>query len=192
MIDQPNIIRIDRNLAAKSLEWLTQFKEVYRLCFDIILYISNNLQRDLFNYGVIDLNHFAKTMGYKKNNLQAVTNPIQKEIVGPLFNSLEREKKFITVFENALFKLGRYNIPVESVSIDTTTHEKILQTQFIQILKEISINIKGKTTRSKIIYSYRTSEEFDYNLSRLFFLADFSKISELRNKNLLLIYFYLK
>lgn len=192
MGEESSIVRIDRNLAEKSIDWLMAYKEDFRLCFDIIIYITNVVQRDLFNYGVIDLNEFAKKMGYKKNNLQAITTPIQKELVGPIFENLEREKKFITVFENALFKLGRFNVPIQSLSVDTNTNERILQTHFIQILKEISINIMGSSKNSKIVYSYKTSEEFDYNLSRLFFLADFNLIPELRNKNLLQLYCYLK
>ncbi len=115
-----NIIRVDKNLSENSLDWLKIFGNDTNLCFDIILYISNNAQRDIFNFGQIDLNHFARTMQYKKNNLQyKAETPAQTELENKnTFNSLERSKKFLTVFENALYKLGRFNIPVTSLSFD--------------------------------------------------------------------------
>jgi hypothetical protein len=189
-----HIIRVDKNLSENSLDWLKIFGQDTNLCFDIILYISNNAQRDIFNFGKIDLNQFARTMQYKKNNLQYKAElPAQTELGNKnTFNSLERSKKFLTVFENALYKLGRFNIPVTSMSFDNEKNEQILSTNFIQIIKEIKIHVLTEKVHSKIYYSYTTSEEFDYNLSRYFFFADLNLVKELRDKNLLLLYFYLK
>jgi len=189
-----HVIRIDKNFSENSLDWLKVFGQDANLCFDIILYVSNDTQKDIFNFGKIDLNRFSKTMGYSKNNLQAkAAIPAQTELENKgTFNALERSKKFITVFENALYKLGRFNIPVTSISYDREKGEQVLTTNFIQIIKEIKIHVLSDKVHSKIFYSYTTSEEFDYNLSRYFFFADLNLVKELRDKNLLLLYFYLK
>jgi hypothetical protein len=189
-----HIIRVDKNLTENSLDWLKVFGQDTNLCFDILLYMSNNAQRDIFNFGKIDLGHFARIMQYQKNNLQYRAElPAQTELVNKnTFNSLERSKKFLTVFENAFYKLGVFNIPVTSLSFDKEKNEQILTTKFIQIIKEIQIHVNSEKPNSKIYYSYTTSEEFDYNLSRYFFFADLSLVKELRDKNLLLLYFYLK
>ena len=178
-----HIIRVDKNLSENSLDWLKIFGQDTSLCFDIILYISNNAQRDLFNFGKIDLSHFAHTMQYKKNNLQyKAETPAQTELENKnTFNSLERSKKFLTVFENALYKLGRFTIPVTSMSFDNEKNEQVLSTKFIQIIEEIKIHVLSEKIHSKIYYSYTTSEKFDYNLSRYFFFADLNLIKELRD-----------
>jgi hypothetical protein len=191
---ETNLVRLDSNFAENSLTWANSYGDDSTLCFDILLYIANNSQKDLFNYGFIDLNKFSNEMGYKKENLQRyVKLPYQKELEGKkTFEVFSRDKKYATVFENALYKLGRLNIPLTSMSFDEDKKEHILKTQFVQILKEINIHLSGSSTNSKMYYSYVTSEEFDYNLSRYFFLADFSLIKKLKEENLLLLYFYLK
>lgn len=193
--NRTNVIRVDKNLGFNSLNWVEVYEKDAALCFDIILYLSNNSQRDIFNYGTIDLNHFCKTMGYQKTNLQKVAEtPAQKELENKnLTDTLERSKKFITVFENALYKLGRYTIPFESLTLDREKNEHVYKTNFIQIIKEMNIHIVNPNKAfSKIYYTYTTSEEFDFNLCRYFFFTDLNMVKELREKNLLLLYFYLK
>ncbi|MFA5575344.1 MAG: hypothetical protein WC994_09890 [Brumimicrobium sp.] len=197
-----NLTRIDQNFATNALDWVNIYKEDFKLCFDIMFYISNKIQTEIFKYGHIDLDEFCKVMGYKKNKLQSLYSSVykneygkpkkssQQHIVGSFLENYNRNEKYITVFENALYKLGRLNVPFKSTIIDSNTNEKIKKTQFIQILKEINIH-QTKDTK-KIYYTYLTSPEFDYNLSKLFLIIDFTLIPELRTKNLTMLYLYLK
>jgi len=188
------LIRLDKNLSEKSLDWLGIFERDAALCFDLIVYISNNAQLDIFKFGKIELSDFCRTMGYDKTNLQKKAEiPAQLELKSEkLGSALERSKKFITVFENALYKLGRFTIPIVSSSYDPESREYTLTTSFVQIIKELKIHVASSSANAKISYSYTTSDEFDYNLSRFFFFADLNMVKELREKNLLLLYFYLK
>ena len=182
-----NSIRIDKNIAEHTLDWKSIFGENWQLCFDILVYIIHIDQQDLFNTGVIDLDKLCKRFGYVKENLQRLhENPEQKQNSKMVaFDELPRNERFITKFENALFKLGKYNIPVTSAFFDETSGEHIISTRFIQLLTEINIHT---SKQNKIYYTYKKSEALDYNIARYFFLADYQHIRELRNNNCLSLY----
>lgn len=191
-----NLIRVDQNFALNAINWVNIFNEDTKLCFDIMFYMSNKAQQELFKYGYIDIDDFCKKMFYQKSNLQALYRNVKKEVptqeklLGKYTAELNRSEKYITVFENALFKLGRLNLPYLTYYVDSATGERIKNTKFIQILKEI--NIHYTKSKEKIYYTYITSEEFDYNLSRLFMVVDFSILQKLRRKNLTMLYMYLR
>jgi len=189
-----NIFRVDQNFAINAINWVNLFKEDFKLCFDIMFYITNKVQTEIFKFGYICLDDFCKVMGYQKRNLQTLyckqysDKPTQQKYVGNFLSNEKRDQQYITVFENALFKLGRFNIPFYSKYVDTETGEVIKNTKWIQVLKETGIH---QTKKNKIYYTYVTSEEFDYNLSKLFFVVDFNLLQSLRKKNLTLLYMHL-
>ncbi len=182
-----SLIRVDKNLSKNSLEWLEDFGNDYMLCFDLLVYISNCSQTNLFHFGTIDLNEFSTQMGHNKANLQRVHQSVNRKI--PI---VDRNKTAVTVFENALFKLGKSNLHFTTTVYDHSKHETIEKTKFISILQEVNIHIPNGKSKSKIYYTYVTSEDFIYNLSRFFFLINPKEIKKLREKNLLLLYFYIK
>lgn len=186
-----SIIRIDRNMVDNALTWFKKLGEHSYLCFDILLYITNSVQRDIFKYGFIDPRQFAKQFGYKLNNLQAIDKSSdEKKAVNEFLMKKEREERYITNFEKALNKLGLYNLPYSHVEIDPIKGTPVVVTDYIQIITETRIH--QSKNKNKIVYSYRTSEEFDRSIARLFFLGDFNIFSSLRSKKLILLYFYLK
>jgi hypothetical protein len=186
-----NSLRIDKNIAEHSLDWKSIFGEDWELCFDILVYIIHLDQQDLFNTGVIDLEKLCKRLGHNKDNLQRLhENPEQKQNTKSIsFDELPRQEKFMTKFENSLFKLGKHNLPLTSVFFDEKSGEHIVTTRFIQLLTEINIHI---TKQNKIYYSYKKSEALDYNIARYFFLADYEHIRMMRKNNCLSLYYYLK
>lgn len=187
-----SLVRVDQNFAINSVAWFKEFGPYANLCLDILIYISHNAQRNLFNYGLIDHKDFCKKMGHNNANIQRITESLQgKKLSKALFDSLPRDKKFVTEFENALFLLGTHNIPYSYSTFNPLTDEKIVTTKFIQIFKEVNIHVSPSATRN-IRYSYKTSEEFDYSISRFFFWSDFSVLPQMRKSNLRLLYFFLK
>ena len=93
-----HIIRVDKNLSENSLDWLKIFGQDTNLCFDIILYISNNAQRDIFNFWKIKLIQFVLSMQYKKNKLQYKAELLKKteHVKKKTYNSRAKSKKSIT------------------------------------------------------------------------------------------------
>lgn len=183
-----NLIRVDRNLITNYFSWFSKFGNYSYCTYDILLYLCYNSQRDIFNYGHIDLNNFCKIMGYKKSNLCAILPPDEHKYLYSSL-SLPRDKKFITYFEVSLYLLGSNNIPYSYSTFDPAQNKTTLTTVFIQILKEINIHI---TSRNKLIYSFKTSFEFDFNISRLFFWSDYTLFPELRKQKILSTYLFLK
>lgn len=182
-----SLIRVDKNLAKNSLEWLDDFGQDYMLCFDLLVYISNCTQKNLFNFGTIEVGDFAKEMNCDKANLQRVHPSAKRGI-----SLEERSKTAITLFEHALFKLGKSNLQYTTTVYDHSKHETIEKTKFISILKEINIHIPNGKSKSKIYYTYVTSDDFVYNLSRFFFFIKPKDSKKLKEKKLLLLYFYIK
>jgi hypothetical protein len=182
------LIRVDKNLSKNSIRWLMDFGQDAMLCFDILVYISKDSQKNIFNFGTIDLDKFAKEMGYTKANLQRIREASKK------INIQERLEGNtpVTVFEHALFKLAKSNLQFTTTVYDSSRHEKIEQNKFIQIIKDINIHIPNGKSKTKIYYSYTTTDEFDYNLARYFFFIDPTQIKQLRDKGVLLLYFYIK
>jgi len=182
------LIRVDKNLSKHSIDWIMNFGEDTLLCFDILIYIMSCSQKNLFQYGTIDLDNFAKEMGYNKSNLQRIRDNINKV---SLEERLEGNKP-VTIFEQALFKLAKTNFQYSTTIYDPSRHETIEKNQFIQIIRNINIHIPNGRVKTKIYYTYTTSEEFEYNLARFFFFIDPTQIKQLREKNLVLLYLYVK
>lgn len=187
-INEDNLIRVDKNLSKHSIDWIMDFGNDAMLCFDILIYITSCSQKNLFQFGTIDLDKFAKEMGHHKPNLQRIRENGNKVTIEERLEG----KKPVTFFEHALFKLAKSNFQFTTTVYDPSRHETIEKNKFIQIIKDINIHIPNGKNKTKIYYTYSTSEEFDYNLSRYFFFIDPTQIKKLRERGLMLLYFYVK
>ena len=118
---------------------------------DIIIYLGSYHVKDLFGESWFSVEDFCTKMGYNRTNLQ---RRLTEEQLQALFGKDKPEYQFTdeegqtiihpieTVFEAALFKLGRENIVYPVSSNGKTSYN------FVQILTKFDIKTNFKTNKS--------------------------------------------
>jgi hypothetical protein len=196
-----NKIRFDKNIAKSGIDLDTIYGEDGQVIFDLLIYIASDFQKNIFDYGNIDLVSFAKASGQHASNLQRLhPHPAQLQHFGISKEDFEAMKKssdfkpdewFINYFENSLYKLGAINLALNSKYKDFSQDETVIETKFIQVLSDIRKHI---TRHNKAKYSFEVSEAFTVNLSKYFINVNISPEQKklLRKNASTYLYFYLE
>lgn len=194
-------IRFDKNLAKNGID----FDEIYgadgQIIYDFMVYIATEFQKNIFEYGQVDLMSFSKISGQHASNLQRIhPYPAQLKYKGISFEEFQEIKKspdfnpndwFLNYFENALFKLGVVNLALSSKYKDFSTNEDVTELEFIQVLR----NLKKYVSRhNKARYTFEISEAFTLSLSKYFINVNVSPGQKkfLRKHTAMYLYFYLQ
>jgi hypothetical protein len=184
----------------RSLTELCNVKLIDRLyemggnvMIDVIVYLASMQMRSLFGEVWFTINDFCASMGHERTNLQ---RKLSKEQLQELFGKQEPqyvtmidgqriEHPIETLFEAALYKLGRENLalPVKT--------EDGMSFNFVQILSRFDIKTNFKTKKgTKRYYMCRLSSEIQNTLFphyNLVDLNDYRRLSERKGFR----YFYL-
>jgi hypothetical protein len=183
------IIRIDKNIAKQGIDFINTYGQEGQMIFDIVMYIANSFQNNLFNYGVFDINDFAEQLGYTVSNLKRKhPKPFQNVKMRDLDNP---EMNFESIIENALYKAAKINLEFSRNVKDYTNNEEIKEIEFYQLIKTLR---KHRSMKRKDVfyYTFEVSDIFTFHLSKYFTLSDISSLKALRKKNGVFLYFYLK
>ena len=194
-------IRFDKNLAKNGIDFDTIYGDDGQIIYDLMVYIASEFQRNIFDYGHLDLVSFSKESGQHPSNLQRIHPfPAQLKYNGTTYEEFQEIKNapdfnpndwFLNYFENALFKLGVVNLALSSKYKDFSTNEDVTELEFIQVLR----NLKKHVTRhNKARYTFEISEAFTVNLSKYFINVNVSPVQKkfLRKQASMYLYFYLQ
>lgn len=180
------LVRIPRVLGehynSKLLESL--YNAGGSIMVDLIIYLSSYHIKDLFGESWFSVEDFCNKMGYNRTNLQRRLNKEQLEAIfgkeRPEYVFTDDEGRIIahpieTVFEAALYKLGRENLfyPVRGDDGRTSYN-------FVQILTKFDIKTNFKTNKStKRLYTATLStkiKDFMFSLYNLIELQDYRNL----------------
>jgi hypothetical protein len=184
-----NVIRIDKNIAKQGIDFINTYGQEGQMIFDIVIYIANSFQNNLFNYGEFNIKDFADKLGYSVSNLKRKhPKPFQNLKLRDSDNS---EMNFDNIIENALYKAAKINLEFSRNVRDYTNNEEIKEIEFYQLINKLR---KHKSLKRKDIfyYTFEVSDIFTFHLSKYFTLSDIKSLKTLRKKNGVFLYFYLK
>jgi hypothetical protein len=99
------------------------------------------------------------------------------------------EYLFYSVLDNALYRAGKETLKFSYEVKNFENKEKVQAMKFIPLLSDVN---KHYTANNKIYYSYKLSETIEAHLSKYFMLASPKAVKQLRQKNSVFLYFYLK
>lgn len=204
-----SLVRIDKNIANNPDAIALEFGQGNdELAMSLLIFCAWQRKTNLFDYGIIDPDKFAKTMGYAPKYLTSVhPNP------ACLANLNDDEKKNLykqqsehpedptyrvldSRFENALYLLLSRNIiyrrPGKTYKIDGNV-VRALEIKSVRLFKRFTILFKKSPRgKKKLLYDYELDEGFAQNLSLLYVTANIADFAVLRKKSLHKLYLYTK
>lgn len=172
-------IKIDKIFSQPNFE-LGDANISYEFVRDVCIYLSHNIQNDLFGYYHFNYIDFADKMGYSQANLRRKLN-----LKYPIL--FDKNSELSAYFNNyigyTLFLLGERGISIStsSKSAKATEHWRndSLSVKFIHILEELTV-VKEKN--NKIRYLFKVTDKFIENLHSTFFKIDINYYSYLKKK----------
>ncbi len=169
MQENKPIIRIDKALA--TVRQFSIYKENDALIRDIIIFVANIWQQDLFHFQVFDPVQFSKTMNWNNNNLRRSINPTD---IDPLFPEINTTMGF------ALLQLYKTHI---DVVIDPHNDKWGAWGRGVKKVSVIEELVPAKGNREKKVYKIKISESFKENLDNFFIKIDIKAYASLKLKN---------
>lgn len=163
------IIRIDKALA--PVKQFSIYKENDALIRDIIIFLANIWQQDLFHFQIFDPVEFSKVMNWNNNNLRRAIKP---EEVDPLFPEINTTMGF------ALLQLYQTHI---DVIVDPHNDKWGAWGRGVKKVNVIEELVPSKGSREKKIYKIKISESFKENLDTFFIKIDLKAYASLKLKN---------
>lgn len=178
-----NVQRVHRSIAFQP-HALNQYEDDAPLCKAIIIYLQNQFDRDLFGFLRLDTQKFCKDTGINRALLaQYHEAPYQNRIKKLSEEDISELKAngeyFHTVFENALFRIGRQRIEyvVNEEGRDKNQEKAV---RFFDFFDEIRIQT-DPNNRNKKIYLIKPSVFFAKTLKQ-YTLINPKKYFELTNQ----------
>lgn len=159
MEEKKELERVPRILSANYNAELIQrlYEAGGSVAMDIIIFLCGEHTKNLFGESWFSIEDFCRKMGYDRTNLQRKLSPTQlqklfgKDAPMYIYTSEAGEKythPIETVFEAALYKLGRENIAYKTDYNGRTSYT------FVQIIRKIDISTDFTTKKStKRLYS---------------------------------------
>ena len=205
-----DLIRFDKNLAYRGIDFSNSFGEDGHLIFDVMVYIAYTYQFNLFKYGELDPAQFAKVMGYDRRNLlkhhsspaqMRDSKHLQKHYLqlkqdGSYSKSLNKNNDetllMYSVLDNAIYRAGKEKLHFTSNVRDFSGKSGYSEINFLSLLDQVTKHYKMVGKKMKIFYSFKVSPVFEIHLSRFFMMADKNVIVKLRKGNAVWLYVYLK
>ena len=148
----------------------------YEFVRDVCIYLSHNIQNDLFGYYHFNYIDFAKKMGYSDANLRRRIN-LKNPIV------FEKNNELSAYFNNyigyTLFLLGERGIPMFIERKATEHWRSAVSVTFIHILEDLTVI---KDNNNKIRYLFKVTDKFIENLHSTFFKIDINYYCNLKKE----------
>ena len=212
------LLRLDKNVANSidqiidlaqtlgpdgDLDMTTEDKNMIN---NIIFFICQTKQNNLYGFGEINLKDFANFIGVSEGYLRTRhSNPIQ--LRGKRCDEIERlyeiqeqdptRRIYDSLLENALYTLN--NVPLnfrtsaKELIQDGEGTKYVLMSKSYILLEELeTVIIKGKKGLPRVSYKYTLHEKFKKNLSLYFMRFDVKSVISLRRAGLDELYIYLK
>lgn len=207
--EEGNLFRIDKNFANNPNALALDFGGDEELAMSILMYCAFQRKNKLFDFGLIDPEKFAKTMGFAPKSLTVVhprpafLENMSKDQRKKVYREQDEHPEdpayrvFDSKFENALYLLVSRNITYKQpgkkfVSTDGRSVDSV-EIKSVRLLKNFSIIFqKSRRGKKKILYDYELDESFVQNLSLYYIKADVEDFARLRKKGLHKFYLYIK
>lgn len=190
-VNEITLVRIDKNIAKCGSDFALSFGKEAQLIFDIVIYLANCYQNNLFNYESFDIAAFAKKLGYSVSNLKRKLKPEELHNSKQQINSEDSSLNFDSVIENALYKATAQSLVFTKVVKDYTNNEKTKTIESYLLISSLTKHVSEKR-KDCFYYTFSISETLLTHLTKFFTLADISCLKALRKKNSIYLYFYLK
>lgn len=200
-----DLIRIDKNVGKNVLDFSALGKDA-PLIKSLIYYFCHSYQYNLFGFGMLDPQEFAKEFNFTANYLRsrhespAQLRGFSDQEIADMYALQEAQPEmrvWDSILENALWilKSTKINYRYGGKAFDTDG-EKVYYSEVksIQFLTELSITFHKNSHggREKVLYHYALDPSFVENLTNYYFKADHRSISLLRKPALDDLYVYLK
>mgnify|MGYP000329467508 FL=1 len=184
------LTRFDKNLG-HNVKDFSDYGEDATLVLCLAIFLAHEYQNNLFNTYRLDVDKFAKKMGFDKDSLKAIhPNPEHQK----LYNPETDIRLFSNKIENALYKMQ--TIPIIFKKKASTIKDGVYtEISGMLIFKSVRFfadsNRKGQ---AKHYYDIELSNEFEKHLNLFYFHIDLNenKIKQLRKNNLFFLYLHLK
>lgn len=204
-----NLVRIDKNIANNSEALDLDFQSNDELVSSILMYAAYQRKNHLFDFGIIDPEDFARTMGFAPKYLTSVhpkpacLEGYSADQIAKAYHDQEAHPEdphyriFDSRLENALFLLLSKNMTFRRTGIvykekDGSSMQRMTVTS-VRLLKSFSIIFrKSPRGKKKLFYDYELDEGFGQNLSLLYITANIDDFTMLRKKSLHKLYLYVK
>lgn len=185
-----NLTRFDKNLGYNVKDF-SDYGEDATLVLCLAIFLAHEYQNNLFNTYRLDVDKFAKKMGFDKTDLKRMhDNPVHLQTYNPETDP----KLFGNVIENALYKMQ--TTPIIFKDRGTTIKDgAYVKISSMFIFKNIIFYTdNNKSGKAKYYYDIELSEEFKNHLSLFYFHinVDQNQIKQLRKNNIFFLYLYLK
>lgn len=208
-ISQNNLVRIDKNIANNSEAFELDFQGDDEMVSSLLMYAAWQRKNHLFDYGTIDPEDFAKTMGFAPKYLTSVhphpacLDGMTDEQKAKAYQAQTEHPEdpnyriFDSRFENALYLLLSRNLTFRRAGSIYTKKDgsnmQKLTVSSVRLLKSFEIVFRqSKRGKKKLYYNYELAEEFSHNLSLLYVTANIEDFTALRKKSLHKLYLYVK
>lgn len=185
---EKELSRIPRTLSENYNSELIErlYESGGNVALDLIVYLANHQLKNLFGENWFSINDFCNTMGYDRTKLHRKLSEQQiKELFGrhaPEYTRVDPDGTEIvhpieTVFEAAIYRLGRENLAFPIQNSDGSTSYN-----FVQIITKFDIKTNFKTKKdTKRYYSATLNQTIKDSLFthyNLIELQDYKKIPD--------------
>jgi hypothetical protein len=182
-----NLNRIPRSLTETyNYDLVERLNELGgSVMMDIIIFLSGCNMKDLFGNAWFSIKEFCDIMGYERTHLQRRLSPEQiSQIFGkriPYYHTeIDGHKidhPIETVFEAALYRLGKENISIPTRTKDGTKYS------FVQIINSFDIKTDFRTKKgTQRLYCARLSEDIKDTLFTHYNLIELSEYKQLSDR----------
>lgn len=165
----------------------------------ILYFVCKEHQYNMFGYGRIDPEEFAKKFGFSFRYLQEKhDNPYQKIIFKAVpgkndnlrFRNTDAKEEHLydNRFENALFLLANMPLMVEATIVND---DKRLVRKFTSLRVFKNLYVEQDKVTGKITYAYELDEDFRRNLSNFYLQTNSESLNRLRRSGSALLYHHL-
>lgn len=177
-MDNKELERVPKILSANyNAELIQRLYEVGGgVAMDIIIFLCGEHSRNLFGEVWFSLEDFCKKMGYERTKLQRKLTPQQlQNLFGkqpPVYvyvseNGAEYSHQIETVFEAALYRLGRENIAYRTQKDGRTSYN------FVQIINRFDIESDFSTKKgTKRLYNVQLNPVLRYQVQSYYNLIE--------------------
>lgn len=157
------------------------------VAIDLIIYFSNHQMKNLFGESWFSISDFCQTMNYERTKLHRKLTPNQKEELfgkqDPLYMRKDADGTEIvhpieTVFEAALYRLGKVNISFPVQNIDGST-----SFEFVQIITKFDIKTDFKTKKgTKRLYCVTLNQRIKDSVFKHYNIIDLMDYKKLPDR----------